>query len=428
VRDLRDKINFSPNSGRYKVYIVDEVHMLSTAAFNALLKTLEEPPAHAVFILATTEVHKIPATVLSRCQRHEFRRIPVVDIVSYLTKIADEEGIQVEPAALTLVARQATGAMRDAISLLDQLSSTGHAVTLEMAHAVLGTATSQSVLDLMEALIAHQADRGLDLIHTVLDRGSDPRQFARQVVEYLRNLLMFQMQNADLLDVPPDVRPQMSKHAQAFSPAELLHIIQVFNQAANDTRGSWMPSLPLEMAFVEAMQPPAVPVGQPSTPVPAALPAASPGQPAKQNPRVLYQPQPSPEVESKLAPEEADAALPPADPQAERALDERWKQILALTRQESPNTYGLLNSCKARQLKDGVLTLGFASDVLKFQMEKSTNLELVSKVLKQVFEQEITIHCVTLTGKRTTPPPGVDSDGMVASALRDLGGEIVDVH
>src|SRR5512139_1658321 len=131
VRDLRDKINFSPNTGRYKIYIIDEVHMLSTAAFNALLKTLEEPPAHAIFILATTEVHKIPATVLSRCQRHEFRRIPVADIVAVLKMIAQEEGIAVDTAALAAIARQSTGAMRDAISLLDQLASTGQLVTLE---------------------------------------------------------------------------------------------------------------------------------------------------------------------------------------------------------------------------------------------------------------------------------------------------------
>src|SRR4030065_1171353 len=130
VRDLRDKINFSPNQGRYKVYIIDEVHMLSTAAFNALLKTLEEPPPHAIFVLATTEVHKIPATVLSRCQRHEFRRVPVDEIVKNLKMLADEEKIKAEPEALNLVARQATGSMRDAISLLDQLASAGKVIHL----------------------------------------------------------------------------------------------------------------------------------------------------------------------------------------------------------------------------------------------------------------------------------------------------------
>ena len=144
VRELRDKINFSPNQGRYKVYIVDEVHMLSTAAFNALLKTLEEPPSHAIFILATTEAHKIPATVLSRCQRHEFRRIPLGEIIANLKILAEGEGIQVDDDALTLVARQATGAMRDAISLLDQLVSfSGHKIMYDDVVTLLGTADEE---------------------------------------------------------------------------------------------------------------------------------------------------------------------------------------------------------------------------------------------------------------------------------------------
>src|SRR5574340_492217 len=131
VRDLRDKINFSPSAGRFKVYIIDEVHMLSTAAFNALLKTLEEPPAHAIFILATTEVHKIPATVLSRCQRHEFRRIPMNLIVTHLKDLAKQEGWKADEEALLIIARQATGSVRDAQSLLDQLASSSTRITLD---------------------------------------------------------------------------------------------------------------------------------------------------------------------------------------------------------------------------------------------------------------------------------------------------------
>lgn len=142
VRDLRDKINFSPSQGRFKVYIIDEVHMLSTAAFNALLKTLEEPPAHAIFVLATTEIHKIPATVLSRCQRHEFRRIPIEIIVNYLKEKSQTEGLKIEEPVFIEVARQATGSLRDAISLLDQLTSTEEEISLEMAQTILGTATS----------------------------------------------------------------------------------------------------------------------------------------------------------------------------------------------------------------------------------------------------------------------------------------------
>ena len=143
IRELRDKINFAPGVGRMKVYIIDEVHMLSTAAFNALLKTLEEPPAHAMFILATTEIHKIPATVLSRCQHHEFRRIPVAEIVRRLSKICDDEGVTADEAALTLIARQATGAMRDAISMLDQMTAAGNNITLAEAQEILGIATNQ---------------------------------------------------------------------------------------------------------------------------------------------------------------------------------------------------------------------------------------------------------------------------------------------
>ena len=138
VRELRDKINFAPTSGKYKVYIIDEVHMLSTAAFNALLKTLEEPPPHAIFVLATTEAHKIPPTVLSRCQRHEFRRIPVQDIVQHLQSLSQKENIHIDQDALTLIARQSTGSLRDAISLLDQLAASGDKITLETTQTISG--------------------------------------------------------------------------------------------------------------------------------------------------------------------------------------------------------------------------------------------------------------------------------------------------
>jgi DNA polymerase III subunit gamma/tau len=426
VRDLREKINFSPNVGRFKVYIVDEVHMLSTAAFNALLKTLEEPPAHAVFILATTEVHKIPATVLSRCQRHEFRRIPVSEIVAYLTRIAEAEQIAVQPGALALVARQATGAMRDAISLLDQLASTGQEVTLEFAHQVLGTATSQAVLDLIEALAERQAAQGLAVIHQALDRGSDPRQYARQVVEYLRHMLMVRMGNAEQVDIPPEARAIMARYAQAFSIPELLDVIQSFNQAAGEGRSSWLPALSLEMALVEALEkkPAALNASEPPAAVAPAQAQAggSPRRAARSAP-------PAEKLHQAASADLGDEdELVPMDPQSTQLLEDNWKQILALTRQQNPNTYGLLNSCKSRYLKDNTVTLGFASDVLKFQMEKSSNLEVVLGVMRTIISQEIEIRCITLAGQRTTPPPGVDSDGMVASALRDLGGEIVDVH
>lgn len=276
VRALRDKINFSPTQGRYKVYIIDEVHMLSTAAFNALLKTLEEPPPHAIFILATTEVHKIPATVLSRVQRHEFKRIPVDSIVNYLREKAVSEGLDVDDEALTLIARQATGAMRDAISLLDQLSSIGGRVTLAEAQEVLGTATNTLVLNLVEALLAKDPARGLEVIQAGLDSGTDARQFARQVVDYLRNVLLVKAGSGKMVDATQELRVQMAQHARQFDQAHLLAAIRLFNGAAADTRSSWHPGLGLELALAEGIEQEARPIVQ--TSVDQAAPHSQPDE------------------------------------------------------------------------------------------------------------------------------------------------------
>ena len=254
IRELRDKINFAPGIGRKKVYIIDEVHMLSTAAFNALLKTLEEPPAHAMFILATTEIHKIPATVLSRCQHHEFRRIPVNEIVRRLSKICQDEGVMADEAALTLIARQATGAMRDAISMLDQMTSAGNNITLEEAQEILGIATNQSVVALTDAMIAKNHADGMAAIHNALDSGTDPRQFARQTVEYLRQLLVLKMGSNDILDVTADVRETMAKQSREISIERLVDVVRIFNQAATDSRIDWHPGLNLELAFAESCE------------------------------------------------------------------------------------------------------------------------------------------------------------------------------
>src|SRR5512132_1980615 len=162
-------MNCSPSQGKYKIYIIYEVLMLSTAAFSSLLNTLEEPPPRAIFVVATTEIHKTPATVLSRCQRHEFRRLPVDEIVRKLKMIIKAEKIQADDDALIQIARQSAGGMRDAISLLDQLSSTGSKITLALAQNVLGTATSQTVLTLISSVIDHEPAHGLETIHKAVD-------------------------------------------------------------------------------------------------------------------------------------------------------------------------------------------------------------------------------------------------------------------
>jgi len=424
VRSLRDKINFSPNQGRFKVYIVDEVHMLSTAAFNALLKTLEEPPRHAIFILATTEIHKIPATVLSRCQRHEFRRIPVQDIVKYLQEISKAENIKIDDDALVLIARQATGAMRDAISLLDQLASTGNKITLEMAQEVLGTATSQAVIDIVQAIADQDSAKGLNTIQRTLDAGSDPRQFSRQIIDYLRNMLLVRMGNPEQVDATKEIRTQIAKHAQLFEVPELLNFIQSFNQAAYEARVAWQPSLPLEMAFVESLN---TEEEAPSIQVTEQAPARSRHKGA--NKRKTKQPpvEATKEVDSQGATVEQEGPATEGGSLTVKMVTDNWRKILGALRSQNPTSEALMRSGRILGVKNGALYMGF-SQVLKSKIEKGEHLGLVHQAMQEVFGREVPVHCVVSVGKAANLPPELDSEGIVAAALRDLGGEIVDVQ
>jgi DNA polymerase-3 subunit gamma/tau len=423
VRDLRDKINFAPTQGKYKIYIIDEVHMLSTAAFNALLKTLEEPPPHAIFVLATTEIHKIPATVLSRCQRHEFRRVPLAEIVAQLKQIVQAEGLEAEESALILIARQSTGSVRDAISLLDQLASTGTKITLRLAQTVLGTATNQTVLEVLTAIVDRQAGRGFEAIHRALDAGADPRSLARQIVEYLRGLMLIQMGNADQVEAAEDTRPQMDIHARALPAAEVLRLIKIFNAAATDLRSGWQPSLSLELALAEAVEAPASGASRADL-EPAAAPKAVSSPKAASAPTITEPASPS-------------SANRPVDQPEEKAQPERpvissgevikvWKQIAASLHKSQPNLAALLNSVKMIDVQGRTLILGFASEVLVSKMDKPEQIETTRKVLAEFLGVDLAIRCV-VTNAKGKIPPHVPQDGMVATAIQQ-GGEVVDIQ
>lgn len=255
IRSLREKINFAPNEGRFKVYIIDEVHMLSMAAFNALLKTLEEPPPHAMFVLATTEEHKVPATIKSRCQQFNFRLLTQAEIVARLAWLAAQEGLKVEPEALALVAQQAAGSIRDAESLLDQLVITpGDTITLAYTQQVLGTAANTVVIQLTNAWLSSDGAGGLALIHQALASGADARQFCRQMVAYLRQLLLLQAAGSALtLDITADQKGVMLAQAERAPRQGLIEAVKRFNEAALAPANSWQPQLPLEMAFIELL-------------------------------------------------------------------------------------------------------------------------------------------------------------------------------
>ncbi|MBS3750962.1 MAG: DNA polymerase III subunit gamma/tau [Anaerolineales bacterium] len=419
VRDLRDKINFTPNQGRFKVYIIDEVHMLSQAAFNALLKTLEEPPEHAIFVLATTEVHKIPATVLSRCQRHEFRRIPVEAIVTQLEKLVESEGLEVEPQALRLIAKQATGSLRDAISLLDQLAAAEAEITLDLAHQVLGTATDQAVLELVDALLREEAARGLDVLQAALERGSDPRHFARQVISYLRNVLLVKMGNREEVEIPTDDEARLLKHSQAFTVDQLLRVIRAFNQATIHKSSSWQPSLPLEMAFIDVLS-----EGEALSS--EVTQETSQGK-KKQQTRDQVD---SGEVsgDSKRKSENTETSKPQSEEgspsKAVHAL-RSWDQIIKMARDYNPTTQALLNSCTPLGLKKGCLILSFKNEIIKSKMENGDHLQTCRQIITKVVGEEFPIKCVIGQSKGKDMPQDVDPDGLVATAVRELGGKYV---
>jgi DNA polymerase-3 subunit gamma/tau len=425
VRDLRDKIYFIPSQGKYKIYIIDEVHMLSKSAFNALLKTLEEPPPHAIFILATTEIHNIPATVLSRCQRHEFRRVPLRDIVEQLQRIADGENIAIAPEALTFIARQATGSFRDAISLLDQLASTGQKITLDMTQTVLGTATSQSVLMLIEAILDRQPAAGLEGIHEALDSGADPRNMARNIVDYLRALLLFQMGNAKQVEETDEIKKHMVAHAGAFSTSEILRMMRAFNNVAVNQRVDWQPALGLELALAEVLEPPHnnhesvnkklpsitlhAPMQSITTPPPTTVPALD------------MEPENESKVESQSPTEKStshDVSL--------TVVVQAWKQIRMVIKPNYPVLDGLLNSCKPLQVKDGVLTLGFETDIVLSKMNKKEHLDVTRKAITQVLGVDMMVQCIVAKIKSKIPP-NIDQNSRVAAALQ-AGGEIVDIQ
>ncbi len=395
---------------------------------------MEEPPPHAIFILATTEIHKIPATVLSRCQRHEFRRLPVDDIVTQLKNIVVREKIVAEPEALTLVARQATGSLRDAISLLDQLASTGHPISLAATQDVLGPAASQTVLDLVDALRDRRPAAGLGAIHKALDSGADPRLVARQVVDYLRLVLLVQMGNESQVDLPVEARAQVRQHAQAFPQEGVLRLIRLFNAAATDLRGGWQPSLPLELALAEALESPAgsqaaaaknpPPTPRETPPEPMAGKAA--GKPAASKPASHQEAGKSAE---KHADKTTPSGAPDPKPNSSVSLDQVnrvWKQVCATIKPQSSSLNALLNSCKLLEVKDGILMLGFASELLRSKADTPDQMKLIHDAIADALGIPLPVRCVITTARKNAPPD-VKQNGMVAAALK-AGGEIVDIQ
>ncbi|MFA4948798.1 MAG: DNA polymerase III subunit gamma/tau [Candidatus Krumholzibacteriia bacterium] len=256
IRDLREKISYAPSQGRSKIYIIDEVHMLTPQAFNALLKTLEEPPVHVYLIFATTEPHKVPATILSRCQRFNFKRLELKEISSQLEKICTLEKVKFEGEALTLIARRAEGSMRDGQSLLDQcLAASEGAVDLALVRRVLGLVDSQLVIDLLRAIGERNRKGTLAIVDRAVDSGLDLEELFLAYVEGLRNLLVLSVEggeSADFLDLSQGEIGEFSGIGKAFKTEDLLYLFRAAARVYRELKASGQPRYVLEAALVEA--------------------------------------------------------------------------------------------------------------------------------------------------------------------------------
>ncbi|MDP6942552.1 MAG: DNA polymerase III subunit gamma/tau [Myxococcota bacterium] len=253
IRDLREGVAYAPQRDRYKIYIIDEVHMLTTEAFNALLKTLEEPPAHVKFIFATTEPQRIPVTILSRCQRFDFKRIPVKVMTARLQEILVEEGVSIAEGALGLVCRESEGSMRDALSLLDRIISfCGQSATYEAVAEILGVADRAWLAKLVQSTLSHDAQAALAVIDEVVTYGVDLRQFSADLVHYLRDVVVLQVAGADasLTDLTDEERASLADLGKGQAPEDLERLLTLAIRSAERVVDAGFPRLELEMMAI----------------------------------------------------------------------------------------------------------------------------------------------------------------------------------
>lgn len=386
VRELRDKINLAPSVGTYKVYIIDEVHMLTTEAFNALLKTLEEPPAHAVFILATTEAHKVPETIISRTQRFNFKPIAAPAIVEHLTYIAKEEKITVERPALELIATAAHGGMRDAISLLDQVAAGGKAtVTLDNVRGILGYSNDEAMGALAQAVVGGHTKEVLTQLDHLSESGVQPGQLIAQLIEWWRRLLLVTVGTQTSTD------PIITELAASLSLSTISRVIEALVQAA---RSPW-PALSLEVALVKLT----TRVEQ------AAMPAAN----FKTTPIVTSQIIEEPEVNENSE------------------MSDLWPKALMAIRTKNLNLYSLLQSCRI-EFKDDNLLVWSKNNFYRKLLIDPTNRQLIERALEKVYTRPIsmTAHIDATVDTIRDQSAASSTSDLVSSALEILGGEVVE--
>ncbi|MCZ6615463.1 MAG: DNA polymerase III subunit gamma/tau [Chloroflexi bacterium] len=460
IRSLREKVRYAPSESAYKVYVLDEAHMLTDAAADALLKTLEEPPPHVIFILATTDPQRLPATITSRCQRFDFRRISPTAMAERLNQIAAAEGITVEPEALRALTRSATGSLRDAENLLEQaVTSFGDSISHEQVRQLLGIAADDRARTLAGHLLRRETAPALSLINSIAAEGLDLRQFHRLVVEELRELLHLKSGAQGMVDQPKEVLQEQTALIQDVPLERLLYTLRLLGQVSfrHDTPGA----LPLELAVVECAldQPPqakAPPIAAESRPsIPAPTPATPPAAPPQRaadtasRPAAPAQPPPSEAPSPKATPAAQKPPSPPvpppppaetaapvpsgtATPAPPRQRDEQWEELIrTLSRSKGRrfNLGALLRACRQHRLEDDTLTLEFThrSNMERMQEEmdhpesRRTFMDAVASALGTTSSLNL-----AFTADNGHPDaPTAQASPLVMAAV-NMGGKILD--
>ena len=433
IRKLRDRVGLAPMGGRYKLYLIDEVHMLTAEAYNALLKTLEEPPPHVLFVLATTEPQRVPATIISRCQRFDLRRIPLAAVGQRLAVISQGEGFHLEEASLQEVARAASGSLRDAINILEQLVAYyGPSPSIEQAQEALGLSVDARSGQLAGHILARDLAAGLRLVAVVRDDGVDMRQFGRQVVNYLRGLLLVKCGAADSLDVAKEQLEEMRRLAGQTEAAEIVQALRTFGHL--DFRDDPLSSLPLELALVDyvaagdgEVRVPNEPAGSAGMPagrqeLKAAPTAASePGSTVAPEPPVEVAGEAKAETPDQETPEEAAeaAAQPEATPAPALAVGDDFLDRVRLACKEMDKQVAayLNGSCEVKALEDDTLVLGFYFPFHQGRIEQEGNRRIVEEAASQVLGRPVRLKLEPTPLRQQAKVPG----GHLVQAARELG-------
>jgi DNA polymerase-3 subunit gamma/tau len=444
IRELRENIKYMPAHSSYKIYIIDEVHMLSTAAFNALLKTLEEPPSHVMFMFATTEPHKIPITILSRCQRYDFRRIGLDAISSHMTSLCRQEGFEIAEDSLGLIAREAGGSMRDALSLLDQLMTCAQGlVTHEQVLEILGVVDRKIIFELAGSILNADIDTVFDLLDDVYDRGHDMKKLYTDLLEHFRNLLVVVMGKKieKLIDLPSGEIEQLVIQAQPSSVGELNHIFDILFKAEVSIRLSSQPKLALEMTLIRLLQTrPALPIDVLIDKLDALRQEVSQEGPAIKkgagHPFSKTGMQTSP-AGSEQKPEAAGSEVYTPAAESSGSADEIWKRICEIVSKKNPSLAANLVKCKSnksaeRSLEIEVPDNGFTINMIK----REKNMVVLQQVCTEVFghKQDIRLTVSKLPGDHNLKKKKDNqlkqkalSHPLVADAIEIFDGKLVDV-